>query len=124
MALVADAARSRREHDDSAMIVISHAHLARERGAGVQRLCAVGSACGITRFEAWLQTIDPGASSAPMRHPGEQAVLVLAGSGKLLLDGAPQRFASPCTLVVPPGTEFRIVNDGAETMQLVGVLAT
>lgn len=106
------------------MVVISHANLPREHGSGVQRLCAADGARGITQFEAWVQTIEPGASSAPTQHPGEQAVVVLAGCGKLLVAGAPQRFASPCTLIVPPGAEFQIVNYGSEPMQLVVVLAT
>jgi mannose-6-phosphate isomerase-like protein (cupin superfamily) len=48
-------------------------------------------------------------------------VLVLSGCGKLLIDGGPQRFSAPCTVLVPPHRPFRFVNDGAEALQLVAV---
>ncbi|RZL88270.1 MAG: hypothetical protein EOP82_23835 [Variovorax sp.] len=45
--------------------------------------------------------------------------MLTAGYSKLLTDGAPQRFRSPCSLVLPSGAECQVVNTGAESMQLV-----
>ena len=70
-----------------------------------------------------MHRLDPGAHSLEQRHDGELVVLVLAGCGKLLIDGGPQRFAAPCTVVVPPKVTFQFVNHGSEPLQLVAALA-
>jgi quercetin dioxygenase-like cupin family protein len=105
------------------MYVIHHSPAEPTGAEGEQRLALTDPAQGITRFAAWLHTLAPGARTLPLRHQGERAVLVLDGSGKLLVDGAPQRFQSPCTLVVPPGTEHELVNQGATPMQFVVIHA-
>jgi uncharacterized cupin superfamily protein len=78
---------------------------------------------GLQRFEVATQALDPGAASAVVRQVGEMVVLALAGSGKLLVDGGPQRFQAPCTLVLPRDAEFRVVNNGAVALHLVWVSA-
>jgi quercetin dioxygenase-like cupin family protein len=70
-------------------------------------------------FEVWMHTLPPGGHLPVQRHGGELVGLALAGSGKLLVAGGPQRFQSPCTLVIPPDTEFQVVNNGAVALQLV-----
>lgn len=60
--------------------------------------------------------LDPGARWQP---PSGALVLVLAGCGKLLVDGAPQRVAAPCSAAVPPGHAPEWVNNGTEALQLL-----
>jgi hypothetical protein len=105
------------------MNVIHHAHLAADdaQADGAQRLCVAGRHCGVEAFEVWMQTLPPLAQSPPRRHDGELVAIALAGSGKLLLAGGPQRFQSPCTMVIAPAVEFQFVNNGAAPLQLAVV---
>jgi mannose-6-phosphate isomerase-like protein (cupin superfamily) len=48
-------------------------------------------------------------------------VVALEGSGKLVLEGGPERFQAPCTVVLPAGATHRIVNNAATPLQLVCV---
>lgn len=103
------------------MYIVHHAHLHQQRSDGEQRFAAADKSLGVQHFEVWMRKLIPGAHSLEKRHAGELVVLVLAGCGKLLVDGGPQRFCAPCTVLVPPGLPFQFVNDGAEDLQMVAV---
>lgn len=103
------------------MYVIHHAHLNACDADGAQRLAAAGPGCGIAGFQVWMHLLAPGAHSGAQRHRGELVAIALAGSGKVLVDGGPQRFQSPCTVVIPPHAEFEFVNNAAVPLQLVVV---
>jgi len=115
-------------HTLQGMFVIHHAHLINQAGrteatlqAGEQRFCAIGPACGVNAFQVWMHTLPPGAHTPVQQHDGAFAALVLAGSGKLLVNGGPLRFQSPCTLVVPPRADFQLVNNAAVPLWVVSV---
>lgn len=103
------------------MHVVHHAHLPRLHLGGELRIAAADRSRGLTQFEVWVRTLDAGARTEPLCHDGELVVLALAGGGKLLIDGGPQRFNGPCTLLIPPGLPFQLVNTGAAALQLVWV---
>jgi len=103
------------------MHVVHHTHLSCEHGQGVSCLVAAGREHGVAGFEVWLMTLAPGAATPEFRHAGELVAVAREGSGKLLVDGGPQRFHAPCSLLVPRGACFRIVNNGAGALQLVWV---
>jgi uncharacterized cupin superfamily protein len=103
------------------MVIVHHAHLGSDYRDGEHRVTAADRRLGIDAFEVWLCTLEPGCSGAELRHQGEAVVLALAGGGKLLLDGGPLRFQSPCTLCLPPGRPFRFVNSGLVNLRLVAV---
>ncbi len=106
-----------------AMHVFHHQHL---KGLvhdtdGQQNYCAIGPACGVHDFQVWVHTLPPGAHTPLQRHSGSLACLVFAGSGKLLIDGAPVRFQAPSTLVIPPGCDFQVANNSALPLRVVSV---
>jgi quercetin dioxygenase-like cupin family protein len=103
------------------MHVLAHTPLVHQRLGGELCLVAADRSRGVACFEVWVHTLDALAQTPQRQHGGELVVLVLAGGGKLLIDGAPQRFNAPCTLLIPPNAAFRLVNNGAATMQLVWV---
>ncbi|HMO48416.1 MAG TPA: cupin domain-containing protein [Rubrivivax sp.] len=103
------------------MHIVNHAHLKQQRRDGEQQLTAADRSLGVQGFEVWMQRLDPGAHSVEKQHGGELVVVVLSGCGKLWIDGGPQRFAAPCTVLVPPRVPFQFVNHGSETMQMVAV---
>ena len=103
------------------MHIVHHAHLKTQRSDGEQRFAAADRSLGVQGFEVWMRRLDPGAHSVEKQHDGELVVLVLSGCGKLLIDGGPQRFTAPCTVLVPPHVPFQFVNYGAEPMQMIAV---
>lgn len=101
-----------------AMRVIHHSHCG--GGPGTATIVA-GPAQGVQHFEVATERLEPGAESPRSRHDGELVAVALAGCGKLIVDGGPQRFHAPCTLLLPRDAEFRVVNNGAVVLQLVWV---
>jgi quercetin dioxygenase-like cupin family protein len=120
MAPPGDAAR-RAPPDTARMHIVHHAHLSADQQEGTRRLVAADHHQGIGQFQVWLVTLAPGAATADQRHDGELVAIALQGSGKLLVDGGPQRFQAPCTLVVPRGAAFHVANNGSTTLELVTV---
>jgi len=105
------------------MQIVHHAHLNAQQHDGEQIVTAADATLGVHGFEVRVHRLAPGAHGAELRHAGEQVVVVLAGCGKLLLDGAPQRFAAPCTVRLPPRRCAQFVNHGSEPLLLVAVRA-
>ena len=106
------------------MYIVHHAHLRHQRSDGEQRFAAADKSLGVQHFEVWMRTLEPGAHSLEKCHAGELVVLMLSGCGKLLVDGGPQRFCAPCTVLVPPGVPFQFVNNGTEDLKMVAVSTT
>lgn len=103
------------------MQIIQHRHPESGPEPGLQRLRMAGPPLGIAGFECWLLNLAPHASCEGSKESGEHVLLVLQGLGKLLLAGAPQRFAAPCTLVLPPFTDYKLVNQGTEPLQMLAI---
>lgn len=103
------------------MHIVHHAHLRCEHADGEHRLVAVGRDQGIAAFEVWTTRLDPGAATREMRHGGELVAIAHEGAGKLLVDGGPQRFQAPCSLLIPAGCCFRVANNGSAPLHLVWV---
>lgn len=106
------------------MHVVDHALLPAHSADGVhtRRLAAWTSGCQAMALT--LHVLDPGARL--LLAPGRQAatiVVVLAGCGKLLLDGGPQRVAASCTATVPAGVPQEWVNNGIEALRLLVLTA-
>lgn len=103
---------------------IDHTTLPRLRDAGCERVVVADRQLGVSAFELSLEWLQPGAHTALRRGDGDRVVLVMSGFGKLLVDGAPQRFHAPCSLILPAGAECAVVNVGAVTLELVVALAS
>jgi quercetin dioxygenase-like cupin family protein len=103
------------------MLILHHAHATHRQGQGSRTLEATSPAFGVTAFEVRLVELDARACLPACDHAGQLAVVVLAGQGKLLLAGGPQRFAAPCSLFIPPQTTYQIANNASATLQMVMV---
>jgi len=101
------------------MYIVQHLHPIGCRGE--RSLAAAGPGHGLKGFEVWVGTLEPGEHGVVSVHAGEMVVLALAGTGKLVVDGGPQRFMAPCTLLVPAQLSFELVNNGTTTLRLVTV---
>jgi uncharacterized cupin superfamily protein len=100
------------------MYIVQHLH---PTACGERALSAAGPAHGLAGFEVWLGTLAPGEHGALSRHDGELVVLAMSGCGKLVVDGGPQRFSAPCTLLIPRSLSYEIVNNGTVPLRLVSV---
>ena len=105
------------------MHVIHHATLPRHVEGGCCRRTVAGAPICAAPFVVETVAVDPGSSTAPACGAPAFVVIALAGSGKLVLHGGPERFQAPCTLVVPAGVGHRFVNTGAAPLELVCVRA-
>ena len=106
------------------MNVIHHSMLPRLTGEGCCTQTVAGAELGRLPFEVAVQTVEAGASTEPAPSTAARVVLVLAGSGRLVLDSGSQRFQAPCTLLLPPGARCELINNGALQLQLVSIHAT
>ena len=105
------------------MHVIHHATLPRDAEGGCCRQTVAGASICAAPFVVQTVAVEPGGATVAVTHGPALVVLALAGSGKLVLDGGPERFHAPCTLIVPAGAGHRFVNNGATPLQLVCVHA-
>jgi hypothetical protein len=75
---------------------------------------------GMHSFEVWIETLSPCARGLlACGQRSDRSLLVMAGQGRLVLDGAPQCFVAPCSLVVRASVECEVVNDGSDIVQLI-----
>lgn len=91
---------------------------------GIDHKTLAGRAQGLSHLSVWRQTIAGGGATPPHRHDCEEVVLVAAGRGRLLIDGAAHDFGPHTTLVIPPDIVHQIVNVGDEPMQLTAAFST
>lgn len=90
---------------------------------GIDHKTLAGRAQGLAHLSVWRQTIAGGGATPPHRHDCEEVVLVAAGRGRLLIDGAAHEFGPDTTLVIPRNVVHQIVNAGDEPMQLTAAFS-
>lgn len=92
---------------------------------GVLRVCVAGPAFGVESLEGWLLTLSPQAVSTgrgtTQAEGGDRVLVVLAGRGKLLVNDSQQRFSAPCTLKIPVASDYQVVSQGVEPLQLLSL---
>lgn len=106
------------------MHILAHDHLPAAALPGIDHRTLAGGAQGLTHLSVWQQTIAGGSATPPHRHDCEEVVVVAAGRGQLLIDGAAHDFGPDTTLVIPPNVVHQIVNVGDEPMRLTAVFGT
>ena len=91
---------------------------------GLVHRTIAGHAQGVSSMEVWHQVMAPGAETPIHRHACEEVILVLAGSGRVIVEGEASDFQANSTLIVPPDVVHQLVNMGSEDMVLVAALGT
>ncbi|HEX7374390.1 MAG TPA: cupin domain-containing protein [Steroidobacteraceae bacterium] len=64
-----------------------------------------------------------GGATPPHRHDCEEVVVVLAGRGRLEIDGVAHAFGPDTTLIIPAGVNHQIFSDGPETLECIAAFA-
>lgn len=105
------------------MAVIEHTNIKAFNIPGInhQTLCDVTQGC--RSMEIWQQTVAPGAATPVHRHDCEEAIIVLSGSGKLIIADQEQNFGPNSTLYIPANAIHQLINSGDEEMHLIASLA-
>lgn len=105
------------------MYVIENASLATSAIPGIQHRTLASRAQGLQHLSLWMQTVDAGGATPPHRHDCEEVVVVLAGRGRLEIDGVAHPFGPDTTLVIPANVDHQIFSDGPEPLQCVAAFA-
>ena len=71
-----------------------------------------------TNSQLVLMSLRPGEEIGAEVHKVDQALYVVDGEGKVVLDGAAQDFTKGAIVVVPAGVEHNVINAGDEPMKL------
>jgi quercetin dioxygenase-like cupin family protein len=106
------------------MPIIRNDELPVHRLPGLVHRTVAGHAQGVSSMEVWHQTMAPGAETPVHRHACEEVIVVLSGSGRLILGGEASDFRAGSTLVLAPDVVHQIVNSGREELVLVAALGT
>ena len=74
---------------------------------------------GLGTLSVWNQAITPGNATPLHRHDCDEVVVILAGSGTVLVDGQAWPFQTGDTLILPAGCDHQIVSSGVEDLRVV-----
>ena len=88
---------------------------------GVSHATWASGTDGLRQLSVWRQTLAPGAATPPHRHECDEVVMCHSGDGELHIDGSVQRFAGPCTVILPKDSMHQLFNVGATPMELTAV---
>ena len=91
---------------------------------GLVHRTIAGHAQGVSSLEVWHQVMAPGAETPVHRHACEEVILILAGSGRVIVEGEASEFEANSTLIVPPDVVHQLVNTGGKDLVLVAALGT
>jgi quercetin dioxygenase-like cupin family protein len=89
---------------------------------GLRHRTLAGPRDGLRTMEVWRQTIAPGAETPWHRHDCEEVIVILAGRGRLDIQGMSQTFGADSSLILPANLVHRLANDGDAPLELIGVL--
>jgi mannose-6-phosphate isomerase-like protein (cupin superfamily) len=87
---------------------------------GIAHQTIASRAHGAKGIELWKQKVEPDAATPVHLHECEEVVVVLQGSGRLIMDGRISEFEANSTLIIPPDTVHQILNTGREELFIIG----
>jgi mannose-6-phosphate isomerase-like protein (cupin superfamily) len=102
------------------MSVVKFSELEKFDFPGIVHQTIASKTQGAKSIEIWRQTVAPKAETPLHLHECEEVVIVLQGSGQVIMDGKATDFASNSTLIIPPDTAHQILNTGDEEMLIIG----
>ena len=82
-----------------------------------------GKDAGVNTIEVWQQTIAPGAATPVHRHACEEVIVILSGSGTLMIEGKTTAFGPNSTLILPHDAVHQITNTSADEMHIIATLS-
>lgn len=90
---------------------------------GIRHQTLASIADQLNHVEVWLQTLEPGAASPVHYHECEEVVLILRGSGRLVLGEQAEEFGPGSTLIVASKIVHQLINTGSGELSLIAALS-
>lgn len=105
-------------------MIVRHDQVEEHCLPGLAHRTVAGPAQGLESMEIWVQTVEPGAATPVHRHDCEEAIVILEGSGTLVMGDDETPFGPATTLVIPRDAVHQVKNTGPHAIRLVAALAT
>ena len=90
-------------------MIVTHDQVPEHKLPGLSHRTVAGHLHGFRDLEVWVQTLAPGAATPIHRHDCEEAIVVLEGSGVLVLDGREEAFGIRLSWTPESGSGVRSV---------------
>ncbi len=90
---------------------------------GIQGRTLAGPEHGITTFFIQEDRLETGARIPLHTHPVDEVLVVVEGRLTVTAGAETQTVPSDTTLVIPPGTPHRLVNDGPDSVRILAAAA-
>jgi mannose-6-phosphate isomerase-like protein (cupin superfamily) len=90
---------------------------------GIKHQTLASGADKLARLEVWMQTLEPGAVTPVHYHECEEVVVILKGSGCLIVSGVITECGPGTTLIILPKAIHQIISTGKDEMTLVVALS-
>jgi mannose-6-phosphate isomerase-like protein (cupin superfamily) len=94
------------------MPVILKSQFPKHELPGLEHHTVAGPEQGTSSMEVWRQVIAPGVATPVHQHPCEEVIVILAGTGEVVIDGITEALNPDTTLIVPPNVVHQITNTG------------
>ncbi len=104
------------------MPVLDNATIPTLQIPGITHQTIAGLEQGVRTMEVWVQRVAPGSVTPVHRHACEEVILVLSGSGRLIVEGQTSEFGPNHTIIVPADAVHQIIASDHEELQLVAAL--
>ncbi len=89
---------------------------------GIRHQTLAGKQEGVKTMEVWRQTIAPYSSTPLHRHACEEVIVILKGSGRVIIEGVATDYGPDTTLILPADAVHQLINTGSEEMELIAAL--
>lgn len=90
---------------------------------GLAHRTLASKAGGITSFEVWQQSLNPGSATPLHRHDCEEVIVFTSGVGVMRHAGIETACTAGTVLLCQPNELHQIINTGTDELALYGILA-
>lgn len=105
------------------MPVVQNSSLENFNLPGLSHRTFAGPEHGMKNLEVWGQVLEAGAATPVHRHACEEAIVILEGSGTLMIEGVSTTFGPNSTLIIPADSVHQITNSGDRKMVVIAALS-
>ena len=95
-----------------------------QRAPGVSVASSITKENGATEISSGITTFQSGTSNTTHFHNAEESVIVIEGSGILIINGAEYQVREYDSAFITPGTHHRLINTGAAPFKIAWSYAT
>jgi mannose-6-phosphate isomerase-like protein (cupin superfamily) len=106
------------------MIIINNSTMQQFTLPGLTHQTLASQNDGLRGTEVWMQTIEPYGETPVHYHECEEVIVIIRGSGRLIIEGKDKEFGPNSTLIIAPKVVHQIVNNGNEEILLIAVFSS